>query len=853
VSTLRAKTVEKPLDTPEECQRLRTENERLRQNFEKLKKEYMIISEAYEKNMGYQNSLHRLIKVFQELGNFNVLEELLHYIIGSVTRILDADRSTLFLMDHEKQELFSTIAEGMGGKEIRFPVGKGIAGAVARTKETILIPDAYNDDRFNPDVDKKTGYRTRNILCMAMCNIENKVIGVIQVLNKHHGDFSPDDITLLTGFCTHAAVSLESTILYTQMEQLVAKRTQDLQEALQSNRDILENTRDGMLVVDKVGLIQPGFSDSCKLLLNQQCLENQNLLEFPFEPVRKGDKGVVQQLPSWLEYGWEHPEMENWEELSTQLLELNEKYLDISFQRIYGSDAIKGFMVIVSDATERFQLEKEVEEKRRESAETLVSIMSMIQQGKRDFHQFLSVLEKQFGRLRNALFEPDPNEEHGAPEVFRAYHTLKGLTQTYAIDYMSKALHEEEDQWVDHLESNSFPEGEELQKRQKALEDLEAATARMKQLFIKIYGDPNQQELITIPVQEYGTFLSDFKDLEREDIEFWLSQFQEYSFPWLSKALHRDAEVAARKSSKSFKWKSPKLVQSLPRKQITTLLPIFSHLIRNSIEHGLESEEVRKEAGKEPIGTLSFNFSETASHYTLAFCDDGRGMDPDRIQKRAIEKGLLEEGKEYSTDEIYQVIFQPGFSTKEEVSTQAGRGVGMDAVMFHVSELGGGIRVQSTPGEGTTFYLDLPQEKAELAAKEMEQGPVTRILVLDDNQVMVKLITAFLDDPERFAPKGTSTVTEALELLEQQEFDIVVTDISMPEMSGLDLIPRIYEIQEACRVIIITGYPNEEHLQKIMELGVEEYLVKPFHRDEIINAVENIREKTSRWTRAISR
>ena len=106
-------------------------------------------------------------------------------------------------MDHDTQELYSNIAEGMGGKEIRFPVGKGIAGAVARTRETILIPDAYSDKRFNPEVDRKTGYYTKNILCMAMCNIDNKVIGVIQVLNKKEGDFTEQDVSLLTGFCTH--------------------------------------------------------------------------------------------------------------------------------------------------------------------------------------------------------------------------------------------------------------------------------------------------------------------------------------------------------------------------------------------------------------------------------------------------------------------------------------------------------------------------------------------------------------------------------------------------------------------------------------------------------------------------
>ena len=824
-------------DADREILELRLENDRLRQEFVSLKAEYEIKSSILDEKLEFQNSLLGLIRIFQELGNFNDLQNLLNFIIKSVTTILDADRSSLFLMDHDTQELYSNIAEGMGGKEIRFPVGKGIAGAVARTRETILIPDAYSDKRFNPEVDRKTGYYTKNILCMAMCNIDNKVIGVIQVLNKKEGDFTEQDVSLLTGFCTHAAVSLESTILYTQMEELVAKRTKALQEALQSNRNILENTRDGMLIVNKTGIIQPGFSDSCKGILNCLELEGENLLGFPFEPISKGDKGVMEQLPSWLEYGWDNPEMENWETLSSNTLALGERYLEVSFQRIYGSSKIKGFMVILSDVTDRIQLEREVEVKRKESAETLTTVTSMMHQGKRDFHQFLVALDKQYGEVHKIFNEADNQRKSKAAEIFRIYHTLKGMAQTYSIDFMSTALHQEEDQWVDYLETDTFPEDEDFEMRQDSLVSFQEATSRMKHLFSQLFGDALEQEALTIPTQEFKTFRDDLESLDKSEINYWLSQFQENTFAWLSRSLQRDAQAAGQKASKLFNWKTNNSLKLLPSKHVNTLLPVLSHLIRNSIEHGLEPEEYRLKSGKAPLGTLSFEYAETKSHYSLIFGDDGQGLDSEKILGKAIEKGILNADKDYSEEEIFQVIFQPGFSTREEVSSQAGRGVGMDAVKFYVTELQGNISIHSKVGEGTKFALNLPHQISNPEVIERPPTSVIRVLIVDDNPTMVKLIASFLNDPQSFATTGCTSISRTLELVETEEFDVVITDLVMPELTGLELIARIRDIQPACRTIVVTGYPAEEHLQRMLELGVEEHLTKPFHRDEIVAAV----------------
>jgi len=177
--------------------------------------------------------LSKLLDVSRAMTAKSNIDELLAFIIGETTRVMDADRSSLFIVDHAKNELWSRIAEGAEVKEIRFPFGVGIAGHVAASKETVNITDAYSDERFNPEFDKKTGYKTETVLCQPLLNFDGKVIGVVQVLNKKGGTFGGYDEFLLGAFAAQAAVTLEKQIL---IEEYLEK--QRIQESLNIAHDI---------------------------------------------------------------------------------------------------------------------------------------------------------------------------------------------------------------------------------------------------------------------------------------------------------------------------------------------------------------------------------------------------------------------------------------------------------------------------------------------------------------------------------------------------------------------------------------------------------------------------------------
>lgn len=174
-----------------------------------------------------------LLEITRALGATHDLDDLLTMIVSQSMDLLEAERATIFLYDKERKELYSRIAEG--ADELRIPIGTGLAGAAARQLEIINVPDAYKDDRFNPDVDKQTGYHTRSILSCPLTDYDGQLVGVLQVLNKKHGTFGADDMALAEAFSAQAGVALQRAHL---IDEFLEK--QRLEDSLRIAHEIQE-------------------------------------------------------------------------------------------------------------------------------------------------------------------------------------------------------------------------------------------------------------------------------------------------------------------------------------------------------------------------------------------------------------------------------------------------------------------------------------------------------------------------------------------------------------------------------------------------------------------------------------
>ncbi len=184
------------------------------------------------------------LSVVSEVSSELQLGPLLQKIMAAITRMLDADRSSLFLNDDKTNELFTEIGQGLAANKIRFPNHIGIAGAVYTSGTSVNIPHAYADLRFNPGFDRKTGYFTRSILCVPVSNKEGKVIGVTQVLNKRGGTFTGEDEARLKAFTSQISIGLEN-----------AKLFDDVQAIKNYNESVLESMSNGVITFSEDGKV----------------------------------------------------------------------------------------------------------------------------------------------------------------------------------------------------------------------------------------------------------------------------------------------------------------------------------------------------------------------------------------------------------------------------------------------------------------------------------------------------------------------------------------------------------------------------------------------------------------------
>jgi sigma-B regulation protein RsbU (phosphoserine phosphatase) len=211
---------------------------------------------------GMQHNLDRLQAMVEAGKVFNStldLSELLGKILDVAKTLTKAERGTLFLVDEKTDEIWSLIAQGMEKQEIRLPRGRGIAGHVALTGEIVNIPDAYADDRFNPEVDKRTGFRTRNILTLPIRNKATKIIAALQLLNKATGSFTDEDTDVLLTLSGQMAMSLENAQLH-----------RDLLEKERLEREMAMARGIQRSLLPETSPVIPGFDIA---VLNEPCFE----------------------------------------------------------------------------------------------------------------------------------------------------------------------------------------------------------------------------------------------------------------------------------------------------------------------------------------------------------------------------------------------------------------------------------------------------------------------------------------------------------------------------------------------------------------------------------------------------
>ena len=163
------------------------------------------------------------------------------------------------------------------------------------------------------------------------------------------------------------------------------------------------------------------------------------------------------------------------------------------------------------------------------------------------------------------------------------------------------------------------------------------------------------------------------------------------------------------------------------------------HIIRNAVDHGVESPELRKKAGKDEAGTITLKACHESGRLVFYIVDDGGGINAERVKEKALKLGIIKKSQKLSTQELQNLIFHPGFSTKEQVTEVSGRGVGMDVVSNNIKQMSGEIEIRSELGSGSRFKITLPQTFSIIEGTVVQSGEDKYVVPLGDIQESVKV------------------------------------------------------------------------------------------------------------------
>jgi two-component system chemotaxis sensor kinase CheA len=163
------------------------------------------------------------------------------------------------------------------------------------------------------------------------------------------------------------------------------------------------------------------------------------------------------------------------------------------------------------------------------------------------------------------------------------------------------------------------------------------------------------------------------------------------------------------------------------------------HLIRNSADHGIETPDIRRESGKPEQGIITLSAKHAGAFVLITISDDGAGLDKEGIRNKAVERGLIQASDVLSDQDLYELIFRPGFSTNKTVTSLSGRGVGMDVVRRDIGSLGGTVSVETVPGKGSSFILKIPLTLAIIDGMLVQIGKQQFVIPLTNIDECVEL------------------------------------------------------------------------------------------------------------------
>jgi len=514
-----------------------------------------------------------------------------------------------------------------------------------------------------------------------------------------------------------AAVILAVAAAFLQVQR--ARHERAAQEAQEQTRDILKTVREGFFLLDADYRIGSVWSEALQRMFSRNDfagLQFEDLLKNLVPPT------TLATAMKYIKLLWGDRAHENLMKSINPLGQLEitmdnghggkeTRYLQFDFHRVMGPKGIKHVLCAVGDITSSVLLAKELQESQENANAQLDMMLGMMHVDPLQLTSFLDSTETGLQLINAILKEPARNDGEFRKKLnglFRELHSIKGESSALNLMSIAHRVHALEDM-VSDLKKKAELSGNDFLPMVLKLDELLAHLRGVREMASRLTTLKD-----TVPpaaAAESNAPAARPKAVASADRPAGKSGED------LSPTLHALAERLAKDHHKRFKLTMTGLSE-VPTSYISTVKDCVIQMLRNSAVHGIEASEVRRAQTKDDVGVVRVDFRKSGDGFELVFEDDGAGISPDQLKAAAVRKQILteEEASGMDTRAAMALIFRPGFSTQEEVSMDAGRGVGMDVVARSVYALGGKIGVSTNPGKFTRFKIVLPAAESANAA-----------------------------------------------------------------------------------------------------------------------------------------
>jgi two-component system chemotaxis sensor kinase CheA len=592
----------------------------------------------------------------------------------------------LYTMAPVEGTIYKYIIDGSAppGEEGFSPMGSeedisGFDEALLRTMETGTVQLS--------ELDYQAGWGWLTSTYAPIFNSQNEIVGVIGCDFEVLEVFKALWTQILRQIILPFIIILVAIALYFPMIRGINRLTGDLKAERDEIAAMKDSLKAGVFLMNQDNIIQPQYSRALETVLEESDLQGRNFIDilnasltkkeqeslekyFKIFQKKKFQQGMLDDLNPLVEFRYVHEQKGK------------EKNLRCVFAPVERENEGVFILGSVEDVTAEAELRRQIAETKSQQQEEMRYLFEIIHVDPVVFNDFVEDMEYEFERINETMKNQKLSSHAALDIIFQSVHAIKSNAVIIGLEGFSAKVHEVESEI----------------KQLKEQKDI--STEELLHITVKLGKIMKENDNFRSAVNKIRSFNARSPGTGTEE-----SQERRILVETLSQASQRVSMDLEKKVRFEVLNIDPQALEQGPRRIIKEVL---LQLVRNSVYHGIEAPSERRSTGKNEEGLIGLSIIVRNGAIHIKLWDDGQGLDFDRIRQKAEKLQILRKSEEWDKNTLSKVIFAPGFSTAESGEFHAGRGVGLNLVRDRIRDVGGNIRLQTTPGKGTAFHISIP-------------------------------------------------------------------------------------------------------------------------------------------------